>query len=57
MSAQKKPVLEPKTRAFIDAVNAQGGTPLYEMSYEDARQVLEDAVAETQVRVRRLRIS
>jgi acetyl esterase len=43
MSDQKKPVLEPKTRAFIDAVNAQGGTPLYELSYEDARKVLEDA--------------
>jgi acetyl esterase len=43
MTAQKKPVLEPKTQAFINAVNAQGGTPLYELSYEDARQVLEDA--------------
>lgn len=43
MNDQKKPVLEPKTRAFIDAVNGQGGTPLYELSYEDARKVLEDA--------------
>jgi len=43
MSDQKKPVLEPKTQAFINAVNAQGGTPLYELSYEDARKVLEDA--------------
>jgi acetyl esterase len=43
MNDQKKPVLEPKTQAFINAVNAQGGTPLYELSYADARQVLEDA--------------
>ncbi len=43
MNDQKKPLLEPKTRAFIEAVNAQGGTPLYELSYEDARKVLEDA--------------
>src|SRR5262245_23470382 len=45
MSNKKKPILEPKTQAFIDAVNAQGGTPLYELSYADARQVLEDAQA------------
>ncbi len=45
MTNQKQPILEPKTRAFIDAVNAQSGTPLYELSYEDARQVLEDAQA------------
>src|SRR6266481_4133850 len=43
MKDQKKPVLEPKTQKFIDAVNAQGGTPLYERSYKDARKVLEDA--------------
>ena len=42
MKDQKKPVLEPKTQAFIDAVNAQGGRPLYELSYKDARKVLED---------------
>lgn len=46
MSSQKKPILEPKTQAFIDAVNAQGGKPLYELSYADARKVLEDAQAE-----------
>lgn len=45
MTDQKRPILEPKTQAFIDAVNAQGGTPLYELSYKDARQVLEDAQA------------
>ncbi len=43
MSDNKQPVLEPATRAFIDAVNAQGGTPLYELPYADARQVLENA--------------
>jgi acetyl esterase len=45
MTDQKKPVLEPKTQAFIDAVNAQGGKPIYELSYADARKVLEDAQA------------
>ncbi|HYP26592.1 MAG TPA: alpha/beta hydrolase [Blastocatellia bacterium] len=43
MNDHKKPVLEPKTRAFIDAINSQGGTPLYEFTYEEARKVLEDA--------------
>jgi len=42
---KKSPVLEPTTRAFIDAVNRQGGKPLYEMPYADARKVLEDAQA------------
>jgi acetyl esterase len=41
----KKNPLESKTRAFINAVNSQGGKPLYEMSYPDARKVLEDAQA------------
>ena len=45
MTEQKRPILERKTQAFIDAVNAQGGKPLYELSYADARQVLEDAQA------------
>jgi acetyl esterase len=43
MKDQNRPVLEPKTQAFIDAVNSQGGTPLYELSYVDARKFLEDA--------------
>jgi acetyl esterase len=42
---QKKPVLEPATQAFVDALNAQGGKPLYELSYADARKLLEDAQA------------
>ena len=45
MSDRKAIVLEPKTQAFVDALNAQGGKPLYELSYQDARKVLEDAQA------------
>ncbi len=45
MTDQRKPILEPKTQAFIDALNAQGGKPIYELSYADARKVLEDAQA------------
>jgi acetyl esterase len=45
MAGQTKVVLEPTTRAFIDAVNAQGGKPLYELPYADARKVLEDLQA------------
>jgi acetyl esterase len=40
-----QPVLEPTTQAFIDALAAQGGKPIYELSYADARKVLEDAQA------------
>lgn len=35
-------VLEATTQAFIDALAAQGGKPLYTLSYADARKVLED---------------
>jgi len=35
----------------VDALNAQGGRPLYELSYADARKVLEDAQA---IEVRKL---
>ena len=45
MADQKSPILEPTTRAFIDAVTAQGGKPLYDLPYADARKVLEDAQA------------
>jgi acetyl esterase len=51
MAKRNKPVLEPKTQAFIDALEAQGGKPLYTLSYEDARKVLEDAQA---INVRKL---
>ena len=45
MAKPNAPVLEPKTQAFIDALAAQGGKPLYTLSYADARKVLEDAQA------------
>ena len=45
MPDRKAIVLEPTTQAFVDALKAQGGKPLYEMSYQDARKVLEDAQA------------
>jgi len=38
-----KHILESKTQAFIEAVAAQGGQPIYKLSYEDARKVLEQA--------------
>jgi acetyl esterase len=46
MTTQEQIVLEPKTQAFIDALTAQGGKPIYQLSYKDARQVLEDAQAQ-----------
>jgi acetyl esterase len=45
MTDQKKPILEPTTQAFVDALATQGGEPLYELSYADARKLLEDAQA------------
>jgi len=45
MIKQQTVFLEPKTQAFIDAVNAPGGAPLYKLSYPDARKLLEDAQA------------
>jgi acetyl esterase len=46
MIIQQRPyMLEPKTQAFIDALDAQGGTPIYELSFGAAREVLEDAQA------------
>ena len=49
MSDAKKIVLEPKTQAFIDVVNSSGGKPLYELSYADARNVLENAQSSARV--------
>lgn len=51
MAKSNKPVLEPTTQTFVDALEAQGGKPLYTLSYEDARKVLEDAQA---INVRKL---
>jgi hypothetical protein len=31
MADQKKPILEPTTQAFVDALAAQAGKPLYEL--------------------------
>ena len=45
MTISEKMVLEPKTQAFVDVLAAEKGKPLYELSYEDARKVLEDAQA------------
>jgi acetyl esterase len=45
----QKIVLEPKTQAFVDAVTAQGGKPIYALSYADARKVLEDLQASASV--------
>jgi acetyl esterase len=51
MVKRNKPVLEPTTQAFVDALEAKGGKPLYTLSYGDARKVLEDAQA---INVRKL---
>jgi acetyl esterase len=45
MTKYNKPLLEPTTQAFIDSLEAKGGKPLYTLSYEDARKVLEGAQA------------
>jgi acetyl esterase len=39
------PVLEPKTQAFIDSLDAAGGPPLYTLTPDAARAVLADAQA------------
>jgi acetyl esterase len=41
----EQPILESKTQSFIDTLAAKGGKPIYELSYADARKVLEDAQA------------
>jgi acetyl esterase len=43
-------VLETKTQAFVDALARQGGKPIYDLSYADARKVLEDAQAAATVK-------
>ena len=45
MTKDDEIVLEPTTQAFIDALAAQGGKPLYTLPYADARKVLEDLQA------------
>jgi acetyl esterase len=51
MTRQLQPILDPTTQRFIDALAAQGGKPLYTLSYADARQALEVAQA---INVRKL---
>jgi acetyl esterase len=50
MSGPKRIVLEAETQAFLDGVAAQNGKPLYELSYADARKVVEDLQASVNVR-------
>lgn len=38
-------LLEPETRSFLEKVNKQGGTPIYQLSPKDARKVLSDLQA------------
>ncbi len=45
MHIAEQVILEPTTQAFVDALAAQKGKPLYELSYKDARKLLEDAQA------------
>jgi acetyl esterase len=46
MITQQRPYLvEPKAQAFIDALSASGGKPIQELSYEEARKVLESLQA------------
>jgi len=47
ITKQRPYVLEPKTQAFVDALSAQGSKPIHELSYGEAREVLEDAQAGT----------
>ncbi|WP_202594196.1 alpha/beta hydrolase [Frateuria defendens] len=42
-TANAKAQVEPSTQAFLDQLAAQGGKPIYRLSYADARQVLEGA--------------
>jgi acetyl esterase/lipase len=45
ITKQRRYVLEPKTQAFVDALGARRSKPIYELSYGEAREVLEDAQA------------
>ena len=46
MITQERPyLLEPRAQAFIDSLSASGGTPIQELSYEEARKVLENVQA------------
>jgi acetyl esterase len=42
-------LLEPTTKAFVEKINKQDGTPIYELSPKEARKVLDDLQAATEV--------
>src|SRR5579859_7409448 len=44
-AAADVPAVEPKTQAFLDQLAAGGGAPIYTLTPEAARQVLEGAQA------------
>lgn len=41
--------LEPTTRSFVEKINKQDGTPIYELSPKDARKILDNLQATTAV--------
>ena len=36
MTTQEQIVLDPQAQAFVDALAAKGGKPIYQLSYKDA---------------------
>src|SRR5215831_13153267 len=45
MPMQNAPILKAKTQAYLKSLAAQGGKPLYTLSYAEARKMLEDTQA------------
>ena len=41
--------IEPKTRAFLQAIDSEGGPPIYSLSYSDARAVFDKVQGEANV--------
>jgi len=46
VTSMEEPVIEPVARKFLDALAARGGKPLYQLSFSEARRVLEDLQAQ-----------
>ncbi len=42
-------LLEPTTKAFVEKINKQGGMPIYKLNPIDARKVLDDLQATTEM--------
>ena len=42
-------LLDPTTKAFVEKINKQGGTPIYKLNPIDARKVLDDLQATTEM--------